>query len=542
MIEIETREWKFVGLLSLVVIVITFLPTLVGLAVTPGDSVFLGIQTINSEDTPIYYSLIEQAKEGHLLFKNLYTTEDQIRYIFDPFWLGVGLFAKTFSLSNFAAYQFARIFLIAIFLAVAYIFISYFFEEERKRKICFIFLIFASGLGGFVALGSELGLYHLWPPSMDIWVSEAVTFYTLYHSPHFLASLALTVTIFLLMLLSFEKQKIIYSFFAGLAALLFFQFRPYHIPTIYGVLAIFIVIQSVRSSKIRWDLIKHYLILILISTPAIVYHLWTLNTFWSRQQFALQNNLVTPPFYNLLLTYGLLFVFSLCGVVYLLRKKDKNNKDIFLLSWWTSQLLLPYLPIINYQRKMVESLHVIMVIMTIFGLYHLLNTLRDKNFFKKYFLENKPLLALLFILFFTFSNYSILTRDLNFYLSHNSLAFLKKYKAEAMFWLRKNTSEESTIFSTYANGNLIPAFAVRTVYLGSWGNTAASETKRGETKRFFDNYGDEVRVTFLKINKINYLFYGPEEEQHKNFHPETADYLKKVYQNDAVAIYEVTDK
>lgn len=540
--EINFKEWKFVGFLSIIVIIITLSPTLVGLMVTPEDGVFLGTQHINVEDTPIYYSWIEQAKEGHLLFKNLYTTEDQIRYIFDPFWLGVGLFAKMFSLSSFAAYQLAKFFLIPIFLAIAYIFISYFFEEEKKRKLCFIFLIFASGLGGFVALGSLLGLFNFSPPPMDLWVAEATTFYALYHSPHFLASITLTLLIFLLILLAFDKRKIIYSLLAGLSALLFFQFRPYHVPTIYGVLAVFIIIQSIRSSKIRWDLIKHYLILILVSSPAIIYHLWTLNTFWSRQQFALQNNLITPPLFNFIITYGLLFLLSLFGILFLLQKKQKDNKDIFLLTWWGTQIVLPYLPIINYQRKMMEGLHVIMVVMTIFGLFYLQDVLKNKAFLKKYFLKNKPLLAVLFMLFFTFSNYFIIVLDLSFYLNHNPRAFLKQAETNAMSWLKKNIPEESVIFATYRTGNLIPAFAVKTVYLGSWGNTAASRAKQEQTKQFFEDYPDKARATFLKINNVDYLFYGSEEKKYKTFDPDTADYLNKVYQNSEVTIYRVKNQ
>lgn len=542
MIEINTREWKFVGLLGLVVAVITFLPMFVGLAVTPGDSVFLGTQTINPEDTPIYYSWIEQAKEGHLLFKNLYTTEDQTRYIFDPFWLGVGLFAKTFSLSSFAAYQLARVFLIAIFLAVSYIFISYFFDEEKKRKLCFIFLIFSSGLGGLVSLGAMFGSFNLWPPPMDLWVSESTTFYTLYHSPHLIASLTLMLLIFLLILRSFEKRKILYSLLAGLAALFLFQFHPYYVPAVFGIIGAYVAVQSLRSSKIGWETLKHYLILIAVSSPAIFYHLWTLNSFWSRQQHALQNHLATPPFYNVLITFGLLFALALAGVVYFLRQKQKSDKSIFLLTWLGTEFLLIYFPLINYQRKMVEGLHVAIVIAAVFGFFYLQKIFTEKNWRLKIFFQKNAAAILFFVLFFTFSDYSVLMRDLNYYLNPNSAAFLKKDKAEAMFWLKKNTPEESVVFATYSNGNLIPAFAVRPVYWGHWGMTADAKRKAMNKDLFFKTENYNVRMVFLKTNKISYLFWGPEEKSATNFNPDTADYLKKVYQNNAAAIYEVTNK
>lgn len=539
MIMISTKEWKFIVLLSLFIVTITFLPTLLGIIVTPQDSIFLGTQSINADDTPVYYSWIEQVKDGHLFFKNLFTSEDQVRYIFDPFWLSVGLFAKTFSLSAFTAYQLARTFLIPIFLALAYIFISYFFEEEKRRKICFIFLIFASGLGWFISLGSTLGIYNFWLPPMDVWVAEATTFYTLHHTPHFIVSLTLILLIFLLILVAFEKQKIFYGFLAGLTALVFFLFHPYYVPTIFLVIGTYIIVQSVRSLKIRWDLIKHYLILIFVSSPAILYHFWTLNTFWSRQQFALQNNIPMPPFYNLLFTYGFLLLLSLCGIAYIFQKKLKSDQNIFILTWWGVQWFLPFLPFLNYQRKMLQGFHFVMIILAIHGLFYLKEVFQRKVFFKKFLLRNKFLLILLFILLFVFSDFYILMRDVNFYLSQSHYAFVKKEKIEAMRWIKQNIAEDNIIFSSYTNGNLIPVFALKPVYCGQWGLTASFQTKCFQTNQFFENYSDEAREAFLKINGIDYLFYGSEERQFKNFNPEAVDFLEKIYQNSEVAIYKV---
>jgi uncharacterized membrane protein len=128
---------------------------------------------------------------------------------------------------------------------------------------------------------------------------------------------------------------------------------------------------------------------------------------------------------------------------------------------------------------------------------------------------------------------------MNFYSYSNSLAFLSKEKLTAMLWLKDNTPEESFVFATYTNGNLIPAFAVRRTYIGHWGISALPQIKINETKQFFETYDNKVRATFLQVNQIDYLFYGPEEKEFKNFNPDKSDYLKKVYQNNEVAIYKV---
>ncbi len=542
MIEIDRREWRFVALLSFIVIAVTFLPLLFGFYVTPEDSVFLGTQRVNAGDTPVYYAWIEQAKAGHLLFKNQFTPEEQIRFIFDPFWLGVGLFAKLFSLSSLAAYQLAKIFLIPVFLAIAYIFISYFFEKTIKRKICFIFFIFSAGVGGYVALGTEAGLFHLKPPPMDLWVAEATTFFTLYHTPHFIASILFILLTFLLILKSFEKQKIIYSFLAGTSSLFLFQFHPYYVPTILGVIGAYIAVQSLRSSKIRLDLAKHFLILILVSAPAIIYHFWTLNKFYIKQQHAIQNELLTPPFYNFLLTYGFLFILSLIGVIFLLRQKEKTDKEIFLLSWWGANLFLVYAPFLNFQRRLIESMPMILTITAILGLFYLRDILKNKNILQKSFLRKPWILIIIFGVLFTFSNYYLLILDINFYATHNPFAFLKKDRKEAMLWLKQNTPEESVILSTYENSYLIPAFAQRAVYFGHWGPTADAANKMMRLKWFFEISTCETRGIFLKNNKIDYLFFMQGEQTTAILDPAQDDYLEKIYQNSEVTIYRVKNQ
>ncbi|MFA5413223.1 MAG: hypothetical protein WC348_01645 [Patescibacteria group bacterium] len=537
--EISTKEWKFVAILGALIIIITFLPNMVGIFAAPRDTIFWGLQTTNSRDTPVYYSWIEQAKDGHLLFKNLYTSETEPRFIFDPFWLGVGLFAKMFSLSGFAAYQLARVFLIPVFLAIAYIFISYFFKETKTRKFCFILLIFSSGISGLLWPLVEIGASNFWPPPLDLWSIESSTFYTLYHSPHFIASLFCTILIFLLTLRSFEKKSYLLSFLAGLVALFLFFFHPYHVPTIFGVIGLYIIIQSIKKSSIRWDLIKHYIILIAVSSPAIVYHLWTLNVFWTRQQFALQNNLPTPPFYNFLLSYGFLFIFGILGFFVLLLKKEKLDKEFFLLTWFPTQIILPFLPFLNFQRKMIEGLHFVMVLMAIMGLYFLKNFLERKKLIS--FSHPKILLSIILLLssLFFFSSYYILVRDIKLYLDHDSFIFLKKEMVDAMVWLKNNTPQESVIFSSYDSGNVIPAFGVKPVFLGSNGNTALSGKKTEQVELFFQKYGDRTRAAFLKINKIDYLFYGPTEQKMSNFNPDRDSYLENVYQNEEISIYKV---
>jgi hypothetical protein len=77
-------------------IVLANLPMLVGFLIG-GNSHFTGGNYLNSGDTSVYISYIEQAKEGKFLMSNLFTSENQRDVFFAPLWLVLGLLARVFN-------------------------------------------------------------------------------------------------------------------------------------------------------------------------------------------------------------------------------------------------------------------------------------------------------------------------------------------------------------------------------------------------------------------------------------------------------------
>lgn len=549
MIKVSFQEWKFIGLIWLIIVFLTFSPIIIGIITTPADSVFLGCQTLNGGDLTVYYSNIEQVKRGNFLYKNLFTSEPHPEFIFDPFWFTVGLLAKISSLSPFVAFQLSRFLLIPILLIVAYYFVSFFFKEEIKRKICFIFLIFASGLGMFYidALRSE-GITEIpidengtvFLP-LDIWVPEAFTFLSLHNSPHFIASLTLIIIIFLFSLLTFENYRLIYSLGAGFSILFLASFHPYHLPTIFIILGIFIVFFILKERKLNFDYLKHYFVLLVFSLPPVFYHLWALLNFKVRYQHFLQNITLTPHPLLVFLGYGFLLIFVFMGIYFILRKKEFEKNDIFLLIWVFTQPILFFSPL-PFQRRLTAGFNLVLAILAVSGLFYLITWLRENKVFGRYFsdrltLANKIILIYFFLLFFSASNFFLLINDFSLYLKNNDRVYLKKEVVEGMRWLKKNSDKEAVILSSPLTGNLIPVFAVRQVYFGHFHQTANSKEKLVKLKHFFHENNDEKALFFLKENKINYLFFGPEEKQWGRFNPKEKNYLAEVFSNKEVSIY-----
>ena len=105
---------------------------------------------------------------------------------------------------------------------------------------------------------------------------------------------------------------------------------------------------------------------------------------------------------------------------------------------------------------------------------------------------------------------------------------------EGMEWLRKNTKEDSVVFSNFQVGNLLFAFANRPVYLGHPHITVNFEEKMKKMEEFLK----EGKEEFLKNEKIEYIFLI-EEERGLKFILEKKEYLEKVFENEKVTIFRV---
>jgi hypothetical protein len=172
--SINNQEWRFIIAVIIFVILITTLPYLYGYLKTPADSFYTGLHAIAPADIHVYFSYIEQTRQGHLFFEDLYTSEPQARNMFNIFWLAIGLIAKFFSLSNILVFQLARLLLAPIFIFLLYLLAAYFWADKTWRRVAFIFFVFASGLGAIISVFLEQEIYsrgwYNWP--LDLWADR----------------------------------------------------------------------------------------------------------------------------------------------------------------------------------------------------------------------------------------------------------------------------------------------------------------------------------------------------------------------------------
>jgi hypothetical protein len=542
--QISPKEWRLIGLIIIFFIGLSLFFWFWQNAHRPAQSIYLGTQYINWQDTPVYYSWINQAKHGAWTFYDLFTSEMHPPFFFDIFWLTLGKLAAIFSLSEIVIYQLAKIVLIPLLIITLYYLVAYFFSNAKTRMLAIIFVVFASGLGGLLLVTHSVfspALTGL-TSTMDLWAVDGLIFFTLFHSPHFMLALSLMILIFLWTLLAIEKKQWRYSAYSGLAALILFQFHPYDAPTTILVMFAFVVMLIIKNKKVDWFNLKHCLLVLMISSPSLIYHWWTYRAFWLKQVVAAQNNCFTPTLDKVVLSYGLPLVLGLLGLIYVLRSKAPKDRNIFLISWLIVQAALIYFPI-NMQRRFVLGLQVVINILAIFGFIYLKDILK----IKKTLSANQTLILIIgFLVIFSCSNYFILGMSFfptDFPSNPKSVYYLSTDKLEAMKWLQKNTEPDTIVLASYPDSNLIPALALRRVYLGHWDFTADAQNKFYLLNYFFKkDRASDGRQNFLSKNHINYIFYSLEDRNLGLFNPKDKSYLKDIYHNSKTTIYRVINK
>ena len=89
------------------------------------------------------------------------------------------------------------------------------------------------------------------------------------------------------------------------------------------------------------------------------------------------------------------------------------------------------------------------------------------------------------------------------------LSYLDLDIYQSFLWLKDNVAPSSIILSAVKTGNVLPAYALRTSYVGHAVETPGYIDKKKEVNDFFANrLSRERELEFLRERRINYIFYG----------------------------------
>ena len=143
------KFWAFYAI-GILIMFFALVPTLWGYA-TAQNRQYIAANYINAGDLPVYFSYLEQARQGHWLFANLYTSEPQQYSYFSPLWLVLGQVGRLVPWSNSSIFIIAQILAIILFFYVVYHFIALIYSKNNNRLLAFALVGLSAGWGVFLS-------------------------------------------------------------------------------------------------------------------------------------------------------------------------------------------------------------------------------------------------------------------------------------------------------------------------------------------------------------------------------------------------------
>jgi len=531
------NEQKIVWLVILAVIFISALPIIYGYFQADQDQYFTGSHFFIMVDYPVYLSLIEQGRQGDWLFTNLYTAESQNPVLISPLWLVLGQLGRLTGLSNIFWYHFSRAVLGIIFLYFLYFFLKRFFSTPISRLFTFLLLCFSSGLGSFFIPANKVWDFNLifYKLPLDLWVAEANTFLSLYHSPLFILSQLLLLVVFYLFLFKTDYQGFLLLF---LTVLFLGIIHPYDLVTISVVPLVYLLVKFLFNRQLDWRRIKAWLIIILAALPAGGYYWLITKLEPAIGGWAEQNITLSPPIFSFIIGYGLILFFAVLGILFIF--KEKKTEYYFIICWVIAAGCLLNSPVM-FQRRFTNGFHIALVILAAWAIFYFWQKIKILNAEKKIILISLLFPILILGLFLT--NSIIIADSLERFNQRIFPHFIPQQYYQGFGWLKDNVKPDQVILAEAEIGKLIPAFTAQTVYLGHAHQTIDFRSKKGKIDNWFFriNSQDEQKQEFLKENNISYIWYSEKEEELGDYHPAEKEYLEEVYRNAEVEIYWVKD-
>jgi len=118
-------------------------------------------------------------------------------------------------------------------------------------------------------------------------------------------------------------------------------------------------------------------------------------------------------------------------------------------------------------------------------------------------------------------------------------AFVYREEMDAFIWLDENTNDSDVVLCLKKAGYLIPVFTGNKVLYGHDALTPFNDERNRNSQRFFDGATSETeRVEIIQKYKVEVYILCPWESD-KGFDPENVAYLREVYTNERVTIFEV---
>ena len=524
------NEFFLAGLISLLIILFFNANFLASFFTQVPDKQFSGIIGVSTIDYSVYFSMIEQVKQGSVLVKNLYSTENLDGGMFHPLWLVLGKFASWFDLNSVSIYHWAKMVFGFVFLLFLYYLLRQLIKGWVWRLLALAGFGFSAGWGRWLSIltidyfqGNELVRLLF---GTDMWHNEGFVFLTLTHSSLFIATQLLLILSWWLSIAD-SKQK---NIWAGLTLLILGLMHPYDILIFWSVLAVMTVLFVLQKKSIK-DFIKNLWPSLSATGLLALYYAYLLLSDSNFSGWFNQNITLSPSFYAVLVGYGWLWLFSGYALWMLFRKFPKlDKKFIFLLAWYMTLPALMFAPI-NFSRRMIQTFGVVVVIMSVLGLKFWWER-SGRQYMGKHFLSAAIISSIILLTLIITPLYQGV-ENLSVVINSASPGYINNEIIDVADEV-KYLPARSVIFAPYFLAHIIPGRSGRFVYFGHPHQTVNFDKKHALAQFFFATSWSDWKKNFIKDNKIDYLIWPKTEQQ------DLPSSWQVWYENNSFIVYKIS--
>ncbi len=521
----DCREWRWVALVTLALMLISSLPYLVAWAVTPEGMHFTGL-IFNFTDGHSYIAKMRQGFAGSWSFRLPYTPEPHDGapvYLFYLFW---GHVARCFNLPLIVVYHGVRVMGGAAMLLALYMLASRLSDDVGERRIMFMLAALGSGLGWLVGL--------LGTATSDLLVPEAFPVYALLVNAHFPLAMGLMAGIANcgLRIVTVEwseadngKRRWVWGLGMILAAAALGVIQPFGLLTVFGGLGVMLV-QVARERGVPWRAVTWVFSAGAMALPYPLYMQWVLGSDPVLAEWSVQNVTLSPPIWDWALSYGLVLVLAVLGTTFAARRRSAGGW--LLLGWVAATLVGLYAPS-SLQRRLSLGLGVPVGLLAGMGWWRGVRPLIRGR--RRRLLQG---LAVMFCsmtpIFLLLSPLPVVTvGDRRFYLDHEEWVALE--------WLRDEGESDAVVLCAPQMGLFVPAWAGQPVVYGHPFETVNAERREAQVKAY---WAGEMSLAeqelFLQENRVGYVLVGPREVESGKWGVEN---WEVVFEAEDVKVYEL---
>lgn len=511
---------------------LTTMPQLVGWSRSGANALYLGRIPSNPADTAAYYSNIEQARQGRLLFANQLTSEPQEPSQFHPLWLLTGWLAKLFGLTPPTAFQVTRLLALGIFVVTIDRLLVRLFSRTRARIVALVTICTSSGLGWLFAQQAYIGTDILSAP-IDLWVDEANTFRSLSHSALFVVSQVLLLTIVWRVFVWTQNGRQRYDWLIGPSLALLGYIHPYDLITAGAVSAVWVTVWTFTARPARdriLQVIQQVAVLGVWLVPvAAYYYFGPLREPAVRGWFE-QNITLSPKPLAVLIGYGLLWPLSILGAS---THWKRYRWVAFVSTWIIVVMVCMYIPGLPIQRRLLSGVHIPLALLATLGLQWVI----QRGIVPRW----QTATLVLSLVFLATMNTKHLQADIRGILHPATLdypVFISGDAWSAMKWIQSNTGSHDVIMASMWDGNAIAGLAGRPVVVAHGNQTVAANDRERDWERFRDGTTTPTdREEIVARLGVRWLYWTTEDQRVSEYRPGSDGSWRAAFTTPTVTVY-----